>query len=149
LINLNFPKYNFTFKEESNGIYILDEIRKKYVKYTPEEQVRQNFIKFLIEDKKYPKALFSVEHKIDINKNILRCDILIFNKNFTPKIVVECKSPKVKITEKTFNQAVEYYYGLQPQFIILTNGITHFYIKKDEISNSFKFISEIPNYVNE
>jgi len=146
---LNLPKYEYKIKTEANGDYILDEIRKKYVKYTPEERVRQNLIKFLIEEKKYPKSLFAVEYKIEINKNTMRCDIVIFNKNFIPYIVVECKAPNVKISEETFNQTINYYYVLQPDYIIVTNGITHYYVAFNKKENTFKFIQEIPLFIKE
>ncbi len=140
------PKYEYNIKTEANGDYILDEIRKKYVKYTPEEQVRQNFIKFLIKDKNYPKSLFAVEYKIEINKNIMRCDILVFNKDFKPNIIIECKAPNVKISEKAFNQVVDYYYVLKPKFVVVTNGLVHYYVEFNKSENNYKFISEIPSF---
>lgn len=143
---LNLPKFNFNIKTEKNGDYILDEIRKKFVKLTPEEHVRQNYIKYLITEKKYPKSLFAIEYKIEVNKNIMRCDVVIFDKSFSPNIIIECKAPNIKITEKTFNQAIDYYYVLKPNFIILTNGISHYYVKINKKENSFKFIEEIPQF---
>jgi len=137
------PKYDYKIKTEDNGDYILDEIRKKFVKLTPEEQVRQNFVKYLISEKKYPKSLFAIEYKIEINKNIMRCDIVIFDKDFKPNIIVECKAPNIKITEKTFNQAIDYYFVLKPKYIIVTNGLTHYYVEFNEKENSFKFIEDI------
>jgi len=146
---LNLPKYEYKIKPEANGDYILDEIRKKYVKYTPEEQVRQNFIKFLIEEKNYPKSLFAVEYKIEINKNTMRCDIVVFNKNFNPNIIIECKAPNIKISKEAFNQVINYYYVLKPDYIIVTNGLTHYYVEFNKQENNFKFIPEIPSFIKE
>ncbi len=76
----------------------------------------------------------------------MRCDIVVFNKDFKPSIIIECKAPNIKITEKTFNQAIDYYYVLKPKHLIVTNGLNHFYIEFNNTNNTYKFIKDIPDY---
>jgi len=143
---LNLPKYDFKYKKENDEKYIFDEIRNKFLVLTPEEFVRQHFIKFLINDKKFPKNLLAVEYKIEINKNIRRCDIVVFDKKIKPKLIVECKAPSININQKTFEQIFDYHYELKPEYLIVTNGIVHYYIKSDTENNSYVFLDDIPNF---
>ena len=92
---LNFK--NYPLKISENKQYVFDEIRKKRILLTPEEWVRQNCIQFLIKDKKYPKTLISVEKKISINSLTKRYDIVVYKSSGEIMILIECKSPKVKI----------------------------------------------------
>jgi len=143
VIKLNLPEYKYTYKRDKGKIFILDEIRRKFVKLTPEEFVRQNFIKYLINEKKWPESLLSIEKQIEINNNKFRCDIVGY-KNFVADLIVECKAPDVKIDEKTFAQAIDYFYKLKPKYIAVTNGITHFYIEFSDDRSSYSFIKDLP-----
>jgi hypothetical protein len=108
--------------QEENGVeYIWDGIRKKYVVLSPEEWVRQELIKFLIEDCNYPKGAISVEKRIKIGNKFLRYDIVIY-KDITPWMLVECKSPEVEINADTFFQSLAYQNHLQANYIMLCNG---------------------------
>jgi hypothetical protein len=107
---------------EENGIeYVFDNIRKKYVVLSPEEWVRQEMIKFFIENCFYPKACISVEKTIAIGDKKMRYDILIFLKT-TPWLLVECKSPEIELTAETFFQSTAYQNVVQAKYIILCNG---------------------------
>lgn len=143
---LNLPSFEFKTKTEEGRTYILDEFRRKYIKLTPEEFVRQRFTKFLVEFKQYPSNLISIEYQININKNIRRCDIVLFNSEMKPHLVVECKAPSIKIDKKVFEQIFDYYYELKPQYLIVTNGIEHYCMITDELKNSYSFLDEIPFY---
>ncbi len=146
MIKLNLPTYQYTLKRDKGNVYILDEIRRKYIKLTPEEQVRQNFVKFLINEKKWPSGLLAIEKQITINKNIFRCDIVCYNNKLEAKLIVECKAPNVQITETTFTQAIDYYYKLKPKYIAVTNGLSHYYVEFTEDGKSYKFIKDLPAY---
>ncbi len=103
-IPLNLPPYPIRIKEEENGTYIFDVIRKKFLLLTPEEWVRQHLVHFLVEEKKYPRSLIQLEGGLKLNNLQKRSDILIFN-NIGQKIVlIECKAPSVKISQETFEQ---------------------------------------------
>lgn len=99
---------------------------------TPEEWVRQHFIHFLITEKKFSSTLFSVEKELKYNQRQKRTDILVYDPNLKPFVLVECKAPHIKIDEKTLSQALSYVKIIQPKWFILTNGITHFYFRGDQ-----------------
>ena len=143
---LNLPTYNFNIKLEGQRKLIFDSIRKKYVVLTPEEWVRQNFISYLVEDKNYPKGLVAVERKVDVNRMPQRSDIVLYNNKAVPLMIVECKAASVKISQKTFNQIARYNMKLQVPYLVVTNGLNHYCCQIDYEKNSFKFISEIPDY---
>ena len=143
---LNLPTYNFKVKNSQNKTLIFDKLRKKYVVLTPEEWVRQHFIHFLIEEKKYPVTLIAIEKQLIINNLKKRADILIFNRNGNPEIIIECKAPSTKISQETFDQIARYNLKLKATFLIVTNGLSHFYCKMDFKNKTYLFLKEIPNY---
>ncbi len=110
IISLCFKKYDFKIKKVSDNYKIFDEIRKKYVVLTPEEWVRQNIIRYLIEEKNYPATLFAVETGILYNNLNKRIDILIYNKDFNPWMIIECKSETVELTNEVLEQAKRYFF---------------------------------------
>ena len=146
MIKLNLPTYSFQFKSKENKLYILDKFRKKYVVSTPEEWVRQNFISYLVEDKKYPRTLIGIEKEFKINNLSKRFDILIFNKNGVPEIIVECKAPQIKITQDTFDQIARYNLKFDAKYVIVTNGLEHFFCKLDHENKKYEFLRDIPEY---
>ena len=146
MINLNLPSYSFKIKNKENKLYIFDIIRKKNIMLTPEEWVRQNFIHFLIKEKKYPKSLIAIEKQLIINNLTKRTDILIFDKNGLPNIIVECKAPSVKISQDTFDQIARYNLKLNANYLIVTNGLQHFYCKIDHQLEKYHFLQDIPDY---
>ncbi len=113
--------YPIKIVEEDGVEYVLDNIRKKYVVLSPEEWVRQELIKYFIEECGYPKACISVEKMIRIDEKKLRYDILIF-KDTIPWMLVECKSPEIEITAETFYQSTAYQNVVQAKYIVLCNG---------------------------
>jgi len=143
---LNLPAYNFSIKEVNGKRMILDKIRKKYVSLTPEEWVRQNFISFLVEEKKYPASLMAIETKVLINGLPQRADIVIYNTQRQPLLIVECKAPSVKITSQTFDQAARYNIILKTKIICLTNGLNHYCALLDNSGINYNFLQDIPEY---
>ncbi len=143
---LNLPTYPFKLKSNENKTLIFDKLRKKNVVLTPEEWVRQHFVMYLIEEKKYPVSLIAIEKQLTINNRKKRTDILIFNAQGNPDIIVECKAPKIKITQDTFDQIARYNLKLNANYLIVTNGLEHFYCKIDFENETYIFLKEIPNY---
>tara|TARA_B100000963_G_scaffold313527_1_gene291534 strand:+ start:252 stop:713 length:462 start_codon:yes stop_codon:yes gene_type:complete len=143
---LNFKSYPLIIKNNENKQYVFDEIRKKNILLTPEEWVRQNCVQFLIHEKKYPKSLISVEKKLSINSLTKRYDIVVFNSNGIITLVVECKSPKVKITQKTFDQISTYNLAFKSLHLMITNGLRHYFCKVDYVKNKLFFLNELPSY---
>ena len=143
---LNLPNYIFRLKSNENKTLIFDDLRKKYVALTPEEWVRQNFVQFLIEKKKYPVTLIAIEKQLLINNLKKRTDIVIFSSDGTPNIIVECKAPKIKIAQNTFDQIARYNLKLNANYLIVTNGLEHYFCKLDKESETYIFLKDIPNY---
>ncbi len=143
---LNLPLYKFSIKSSENKRLIFDQLRKKYVVLTPEEWVRQHFVSYLLSEKKYPAPLIAIEKELKINGLKKRTDILIFNKQGLPDIIVECKAPSVPITQTTFDQIARYNLKLNASFLIVTNGLQHFYCQMDRNNEKYIFLEDIPNY---
>ena len=143
---LNLPTYNFKIKSNENKTLIFDKLRKKYIVLTPEEWVRQHFVYFLIEEKKYPISLIALEKQLTINNRKKRTDILVFNTAGNPEIIVECKAPSIKITQATFDQIARYNLKLKATYLIVTNGLEHFYCKMDFKNETYIFLKEVPDY---
>jgi len=146
LENLNFPVYDFRYTERENKKYIFDIIRKKYVLLTPEEWVRQNFIRYLLEEKGYIQSLVRVEMFFKLNRLSKRADIALFDRKGKPKVLVECKSPKVAISQAVFEQVARYNLSFKVDFLIVTNGMQHFCCKMDYEKKSYTFLKEIPGF---
>ena len=143
---LNLPEYSFRIRNEDGKEMILDQIRRKYVKLTPEEWVRQNFVQYLIREGKYPPGLISIEVLSDYNKLKKRVDILVHNRAGKPVMIVECKAPEIKIDDKVFDQIVCYNMGFRVPYLIVTNGLDHYACKIDLKENKYEFLLVIPLY---
>ncbi|MCQ2318206.1 MAG: type I restriction enzyme HsdR N-terminal domain-containing protein [Bacteroidales bacterium] len=111
---------------------VFDPLRRQYVALTPEEQVRQKMLFYLVEKKKMPSGLIAVEYSIKVNNLPKRCDIVIFNNLGKAKMIVECKAESVAINEKVLDQAIRYYSGLKADFLTLTNGKSMFCYKIED-----------------
>ena len=143
---LQFPAYSFRFKSSENKISIFDEIRKKFVILTPEEWVRQHVIQFLIHDKKYPKSHINVEKELVLNQTKKRYDVVIYNKDGSIFLIVECKAPQIEISQNTFDQIARYNLSLKANYLMVTNGLHHYYCQLDYENEKYQFLVEIPNY---
>ncbi|MBO4574221.1 MAG: type I restriction enzyme HsdR N-terminal domain-containing protein [Bacteroidales bacterium] len=112
-----------------NKTVVFDPLRKEYVALTPEEQVRQKMLHYLVETRKVPAGLIAVEYSIKVNNLPKRADIVVFNNLGEPQMIVECKAETVPITEKVLDQAIRYYSGLKVKYLTLTNGKSMFCYK--------------------
>ena len=144
---LNLPNFNFNTKKENGKVYIFDEIRKKYLLLTPEEWVRQHFVKYLIQEKNYPASLIVLEKGLKLNELTKRADVLIYKDSF-PVALVECKAPNVKISQNTFDQIARYNLVFKVPYLIVTNGMNHYCASIDFQNQTFNFIKEIPTFEN-
>jgi len=146
MVQLNFPAYQFRFKNSENKVSIFDRIRKKFIILTPEEWVRQHTVHYLIEEKKYPKSLINVEKLIKVNDLNKRYDIIVFNPDGSILLIVECKSHSVKITQDVFDQIARYNMALNATYLMITNGMHHYYCQMDYIKKQYTFLENIPDY---
>ena len=127
--------------------YLFDEIRKKWILSTPEEEVRQQFWKYLHFEKKYPVSLMAIEKTIVINGLNKRFDLLIYDRNGNPNIIVECKSRNVIINESTLDQILSYQYKIGAKYLILTNGNETYCIEIELSSKKVTYLEDIPQYI--
>jgi hypothetical protein len=144
--NLNFPTYSFRLKNSENKTHIFDVVRKKFVVLQPEEWVRQHCIKYLIQEKNYPISLINVEKVVLINGLKKRYDIAVFDSNGSLVLVVECKAPKVKISQTTFDQIARYNLTLKAHYLMVTNGLNHYFCTMNYNNESFEFLKTLPDY---
>jgi hypothetical protein len=143
---LNFPTYSFRLKNRENKRLIFDDIRKKFMVLQPEEWVRQHCVRFLIEEKQYPKSLINVEKELKVNGLNKRYDIVIYNSDGSIHLIVECKSPKITINQDAFDQIARYNLTLNASYLMVTNGINHYYCKIDSETECYQFLKDIPDH---
>jgi len=143
MLKLNFPNYSFRFKNNENKRLIFDPIRKKFVILTPEEWVRQHTIMYLIYEKGYPASLMNIEKQILLNGTKKRYDIVVFNKDGSIFLIVECKAHSISITQDTFDQIARYNLVTQANYLMVTNGIAHYYCQLDYTNKCYHFLEQL------
>jgi hypothetical protein len=146
MFKLNLPEYSFKYRTNNSKQQIFDAVRKKYVALTPEEWVRQNFISWLITELKYPASHIAIEKELLLNEMKKRFDVVVFNKDNKPAMLIECKAPEVKISQKTFEQAARYNMVLKLKYLVVTNGLDHYCCQIDFLENNYSFLESIPAY---
>ena len=143
---LNFPKFEYRFKSTENKVSIFDVIRKKFIILQPEEWVRQHCIHYLIKVKKFPLSLINVEKELIINGLKKRYDIVVYNSDGSIHLIVECKSYKIEINQNTFDQIARYNLTLDANYLMVTNGINHYYCQMNMEEERYAFLRDIPEY---
>jgi hypothetical protein len=143
---LNFSSYSFRFKNSENKVSIFDAIRKKFIILTPEEWVRQHVVQFLMTEKKIPKSLINVEKVLKVNDLRKRYDIVVYNPDGSIHILIECKAPEVAISQSTFDQIAQYNMTLQSNYLMVTNGLNHYFCQMDYENEKYQFLTELPYY---
>ena len=145
---LQFPTYSFRFKNSENKIAIFDEIRKKFILLTPEEWVRQHVVQYLLHEKNYPKSYINVEKLIKINSLNKRYDIVVYQPNGELFLLIECKAPEVKINQETFDQIARYNLVLNAKYLMVSNGLNHYFCQMDFENEKYIFLEELPSFEN-
>jgi hypothetical protein len=131
MYKLNLPEFEYTLRKADGKVWIFDVIRKKFVVLTPEEWVRQHFVQHLITGLRYPKALIKLEGGLKYNTLNKRTDIVVYDRKGEPWMVVECKSPELKISESVLRQASVYNTTLKAKYITISNGLKHYCCSMD------------------
>ena len=142
MINIIYPEPQFRMKKENDSDFIFDKLRKKWLLLTPEEWVRQNFIQYLIEVKKYSTALIALEKEIQLGELKKRFDVLIYDKDHRPWMMIECKGAEIKLNEAVLQQALRYNISVPVKFIIITNGNMTYGWQKT--NGNLELINELP-----
>lgn len=149
MIPLNLPAFDYKIKKQQDKLYIYDQIRRKYLLLTPEEWVRQHFVHFLCQELKYPKGLITTESGLKYNQLQRRTDIVVFNRQGQPQMIVECKAPEVSISQQVFNQIAVYNKILKANLLVVSNGLQHYCCQLDPVSGKWNFLPAIPAFLAE
>ncbi|MES2373968.1 MAG: type I restriction enzyme HsdR N-terminal domain-containing protein [Bacteroidota bacterium] len=121
MTRIQYPSFDFRIKKEDEKEWIFDELRKQWVRLTPEEWVRQNMLQYLLQVKKYPASLIAIEKEISLGELRKRFDILIY-RDARPWMIIECKEMNVPLSEATIRQILNYNITIQADYIVITNG---------------------------
>ncbi|WPR76423.1 type I restriction enzyme HsdR N-terminal domain-containing protein [Algoriphagus sp. NG3] len=137
LPQLNLPHFEPQLLQKEGKLWIFDVLRKKQLVLTPEEWVRQHWISFLSIQLKFPKGLFALEKGLIYNKLVKRTDLVVWDKTGKPYLLIECKAPKVKLTQKTIEQACMYHKELKCPYLVISNGLQHICLSFDASAEKF------------
>lgn len=148
MYSLNLPKYEIKIGGTKNKPTIFDFLRRKHVALTPEEWVRQHFVHYLVEHKGYPRELLANEVELRVGEKRLRCDTLLYNRKLQPVMIIEYKAPTIELQEKVFDQIASYNILLHVDYLVISNGITHYCCRMDYENKKYLFLKEIPDYPN-
>ena len=145
---LNLPAFDVRLRisPKTQLEEIWDTQRKRWVRLTPEEWVRQHFVHFLISEQGFPSGCIGNEMSIKVGQLEKRCDSVIFGKDGKPLIIVEYKAPTVAITQKVFNQISRYNITLQVDWLIVSNGLQHYCCHLNREQNRFEFLPQLPRF---
>ncbi len=145
MIKIYYPHYAFKIKEEETGKeFIFDELRKQWVRLTEEEWVRQNFVQYLLQLKKYPPSYIAVEKKMKLGEVNKRFDILVFDKAAKPWMMIECKAMNKPLDKTVLWQALHYNLAIPVKYLVVTNGQQCHAYRKAEID--FEEMIVLPTY---
>lgn len=146
MYQLNLPRYDIRIGEQAGRRTILDVLRRKYVALTPEEWVRQHFVHFLIGHKGYPPALLANEIELRSGSKRLRCDSVLYDSSLRPRMIIEYKAPTVAIQQKVFDQISVYNMLPHVDYLVVSNGLSHYCCRMDYANHRYVFLREIPDY---
>jgi hypothetical protein len=150
LKQLNLPSYSFRTAGKEGLEMIFDPQRKKWVRLTPEEWVRQHFVQYLIKEGGYPAGLIGIEMPFRFNTMKKRVDVLVHDRNGNPLMIVECKSPEIRISDfyedKVYDQIGEYNMQFNVPYVIVTNGVLNYAFKFNTEIKQYEHLMEIPLY---
>ena len=144
MINPDYPKHPYRIKTTGESSVIFDEFRKLWVKLTPEEWVRQNFIQWLVQVQQFPSAMIAVEKEIKVHELNKRFDILIYDRSHLPWMMVECKAQTVPLTEKVLLQVLRYNIAVPVPYMVITNGVSCRVVEKT--GSEIKWMNIFPVY---
>lgn len=144
MLPIKYPEPAFRVKKDQGKTFIFDPLRKKWLLLTPEEWVRQNFVQYLVQVKKYPADLIAQEKVIRLGELKKRFDILVYDTQHRPWMMIECKSPEVELSEAVLHQLLRYHISVPVGLLLITNGERSFGWEKKE--GDLILLNEIPEW---
>ena len=145
MIKIKYPTFQFQIKDAAGSEIIFDALRKKWITLTPEEWVRQNFIQYLLQEAKYPPSLIAIEKEIMLGELKKRFDVLIYNRNHQPWMMIECKSTEVNLDQKVLDQVLRYNISVPVQYMVITNGEYSYAFERKE--GGLMMLKELPHFI--
>ena len=151
LLHIDFLQYKdqLKIKQIDAQPHLYDPIRKKFLRLSPEELVRQLLLHYLINELNYNKQRISLERQLMVNERERRFDVLVYRTDMEPFLLVECKAPNVPLQQSTFEQVVQYNLPLQVPYLLITNGIRSYCCMIDYLSRDYQFLDQLPLYPSE
>lgn len=153
MCDMKYPKLNLpdadlkTSNDEAGHPVVFDPLRAKWVRLTPEEWVRQNFVAFMANHRGYPYAFMANEKSLRLNNTLRRCDTVVIDRiGAPPLMVVEYKAPTVEITQKVFDQIARYNMVLGARWLVVSNGMRHFCCRMDMRTGNYTFVDDVPAF---
>jgi len=147
MIAIEFPAPDFKITSENGRDIIFDRYRKKNVILTPEEWVRQNFLNYLVKTLGYPASLIGIEKEIYLGELRKRCDIVVYNRDTKPWMIVECKEMNIPLTQAILEQIIRYHMVLPTAYLVITNGINTFCCQHMVEEQQWQFIQQLPAHI--
>jgi hypothetical protein len=146
MVKLNLPEFKYQLSKTDGKIMIFDPLRKKHLVLTPEEWVRQHFVNYLISELKYPRSLIKLEGGLSYNQLQKRSDIVVFDREAKPWMVIECKAPDQILSNETLRQASTYNATLRARYLVVTNGLAHYFFSTDWTTGGIQTLETMPLY---
>jgi len=144
VVAIHYPQPAFRIRQQDGKEFIFDAQRKKWLLLTPEEWVRQNFIQYLLQIKKYPAALIAIEKEISLGELKKRFDILVYDKEHRPWMMIECKGMGVQLNDEVLNQVLRYNISVPVPYLLITNGSYCFAAERKD--GRLEMLEEIPEF---
>ncbi len=148
MLHLNLPSYEYQVVRKNDKLYIFDILRKKYVYLTPEEWVRQHFVHLLLNQYHYPKSLIKAESALIYNQLPKRADLLVFDREGNPFLLIECKDTLVPLDDIVLQQAAQYNHIIKAPYVVLVNGLEWFCYQADLGKQTLQLLDDIPQVPN-
>jgi hypothetical protein len=146
MVTLNLPTFEYKTKQVEGKPYIFDLLRKKYVRLSPEEWVRQHIVHLLLSHYAYPKALIRTEGGMILNQTQKRTDVLVFDRAGQPFLLVECKAPHITLNQTVFDQISRYNHVHRAPYVVISNGLVHYCCCVDHETAEVKFLDDFPAF---
>ncbi|NML22826.1 type I restriction enzyme HsdR N-terminal domain-containing protein [Pseudoflavitalea sp. G-6-1-2] len=145
MLRIEFPEHPFRFKKVEEKEFIFDEFRKAWVRLTPEEWVRQNFLQYLLQRMQYPASMIAVERELKLGELKKRFDILVYDRQHKPWLMVECKAMGVPLEEAVLMQVLRYNIAIPVPYLVITNGeFSAGFVKNEQTLNP---LVELPPFI--
>ncbi len=143
---LNLPVASLRIQNRSGKPYVFDLFRRRYILLTPEEWVRQHFLCYLHAHKGYPAGLIAVEASLKYNRMARRADAIVYGSSGKPLMIIECKAAHISISQDVFDQVARYNFPFGVAFLVVTNGLQHFCMLRDVVSEKWVALNDIPHF---